>query len=182
MGLEEASLLSASDRFNRMLIGIEFKLTLILESPAATTTAQFSYGNCVTKGTEEKGLCIHIRDCPFLYEILNISEPTPAQRQLLSDSQCGLDNRPQSGLVQRILVCCPDSKRTAQGSATGGGGSTINNRFSDEPEPGNVLPSIGKCGVFFANRIIGGTKTQLSEFPWMALLQYKKSEYHPLLP
>ncbi|KAH8419185.1 hypothetical protein KR222_009242, partial [Zaprionus bogoriensis] len=136
-------------------------------------TAQFSYGSCENKGTKEKGLCIHIRDCPFLYEILNISQPSGDQRKLLADSQCGLDNTRQSDLVQRILVCCPDSKRTAQGAATGADPG-VDSRSSDDPEPGNVLPSIGKCGILFANRIIGGTKTQLFEFPWMALLQYKK--------
>ncbi|KAL7727639.1 hypothetical protein ACLKA6_014979 [Drosophila palustris] len=134
--------------------------------------AQFSYGNCETKGSKERGLCIHINDCPYLYEILNITKTTPEQRQLLSDSQCGLDNTRQSGLVQRILVCCPDGKRVSPGTNTTG--ASIGNRNEDAPEPGNVLPSIGKCGIMFANRIIGGTKTQLFEFPWMALLKYKK--------
>ncbi|KAH8359552.1 hypothetical protein KR093_007415 [Drosophila rubida] len=146
----------------------------MVNSPAA---AQFSYGNCEAKDTKEKGLCIHIRDCPFLYEILNITKPTTAQRQLLADSQCGLDNTRQSNLLQRILVCCPDSKRSAAGAASDPAGD---NEFGDAPEPGNVLPSIGKCGILFANRIYGGTKTQLSEFPWMALLKYKakqKDEY-----
>lgn len=154
-------------------------MTLILQSqsPAATSTAQFSYGSCETKGTNEKGLCIHIRDCPFLFEILNISAPTAAQRQMLSDSQCGLDNTRQSSIVQRILVCCPDSKRTAaQGGGGTGGGAVVDSRAGEEPDPGNVLPSIGKCGILLANRIIGGTKTQLFEFPWMALLQYKQRE------
>ncbi|EDW15445.1 spaetzle-processing enzyme [Drosophila mojavensis] len=148
----------------------------------AATTAQFSYGSCDAKGSKERGLCIHIRDCPFLFEILNISQTTPEQRQLLSDSQCGLDNTRQSGLVQRILVCCPDSKRRMQGPGTSprNGADTENvtpviNPSGDELEPGNVLPSIGTCGIMFANRIIGGIKTELFEFPWMALLQYKKA-------
>ncbi|XP_062122685.1 spaetzle-processing enzyme-like [Drosophila sulfurigaster albostrigata] len=141
--------------------------------------AQFSYGNCEEKDTKEKGLCIHIRDCPFLDEILNITKPTAAQRQLLGDSQCGLDNTRHSGLVQRILVCCPDSKR-GTASAGAGSGTSGDSLSGDEPEPGNVLPSIGKCGILFANRILGGTKAKLYEFPWMALLKYKtkqKDEY-----
>ncbi|KAH8311664.1 hypothetical protein KR044_007400, partial [Drosophila immigrans] len=145
---------------------------------ASSAAAQFSYGNCEAKDTKEKGLCIHIRDCPFLDEILNITKPTVEQRKLLSDSQCGLDNTRQSGLVQRILVCCPDSKRT-MASAGSDSGSSGDNR-SGEPEAGNVLPSIGKCGIAFSDRIIGGTKTNIFEFPWMALLKYKakkKEEY-----
>lgn len=79
--------------------------------------------------------------------------------------------------MQRILVCCPDSKRRMQGAGTGTENATrVVNRSDDEPEPGNVLPSIGNCGIMFANRIIGGIKTELFEFPWMALLQYKKGE------
>jgi len=140
---------------------------------SSLAAAQFSYGNCEAKGSKERGLCIHIRDCPYLYEILNITKTTPEQRQLLSDSQCGLDNTRQSVLVQRILVCCPDSKRISAGVGTAVG-TSVESRSEDGPEPGNVLPSIGKCGIMFANRIIGGTKTQLFEFPWMALLKYKK--------
>ncbi|XP_064550791.1 spaetzle-processing enzyme-like [Drosophila montana] len=160
-----------------MLAAMKLQLILLgalgVIGTAAAATAQFSYGSCETKGTKEHGLCIHIRNCPFLYEILNISQSTPEQRQLLSDSQCGLDNTRQSGLVQRILVCCPDSKRRMQ-SADTATGTPVENRSGGEPDPSNVLPSIGTCGILFSNRIIGGTKTQLFEFPWMALLQYKK--------
>lgn len=60
-------------------------------------------------------------------------------------------------------------------------GTPIDNRSGGEPDPSNVLPSIGTCGILFSNRIIGGTKTQLFEFPWMALLQYKKRKFQPLI-
>jgi len=98
-----------------------------------------------------------------------VEPKTPAQRILLSKSQCGLDNRVE-GLVNRILVCCPQSMR--------------GNIMDSEPTPstrdalqqGDVLPGNDVCGFLFADRIFGGTNTTLWEFPWMVLLQYKKRE------
>jgi len=99
-----------------------------------------------------------------------VEPKTPEQRVLLSKSQCGLDNRVE-GLVNRILVCCPQSKRgdieDPQPTAPKG----------NEQQPGNVLPGSDDCGFLFDDRIFGGTATSLWEFPWMVLLQYKKREY-----
>ncbi|XP_033149802.1 spaetzle-processing enzyme [Drosophila busckii] len=146
----------------------------IAVAAAAATTAQFSYGSCEAKPSKESGLCIHIRDCPYLYDILNASQATPEQNKLLADSQCGLDNTRQGVLVHRILVCCPESKRISQGTGAQGAGGAVATRAANAPEAANVLPSIGTCGVLFADRIIGGVETKLYEFPWMALLKYKK--------
>lgn len=36
------------------------------------------------------------------------------------------------------------------------------------------LPAPGYCGNHLADRIVGGEETQISEYPWMALLEYTK--------
>lgn len=37
-----------------------------------------------------------------------------------------------------------------------------------------LLPTLDYCGQDSSNRIIGGENTEVDEFPWMALLEYKK--------
>ncbi|KAH8385649.1 hypothetical protein KR200_005317, partial [Drosophila serrata] len=129
--------------------------------------AQISFGTCTPQQSEERGQCVHIASCPYLADILKASPQTAAQRELLSKSQCGLDNRrQQTDLMNRILVCCPQSKRGVSGAQEASD--------ADGQQPGNVLPGTDTCGFLFGDRIVGGTNTTLWEFPWMVLLRYKK--------
>jgi hypothetical protein len=41
----------------------------------------------------------------------------------------------------------------------------------------SLLPKPPNCGVDAENRIFGGTTTELSEFPWFALLKYTRREF-----
>ena len=41
----------------------------------------------------------------------------------------------------------------------------------------SLLPKPGDCGIDAENRIYGGNRTNLDEYPWMALLQYLKRWY-----
>lgn len=38
----------------------------------------------------------------------------------------------------------------------------------------NLLPKPGVCGSFTSDRIFGGEKTEIDEYPWMALIEYTK--------
>lgn len=38
----------------------------------------------------------------------------------------------------------------------------------------SLLPKPPNCGVDVEDRIFGGTKTMIDEFPWFALLKYSK--------
>ncbi|KAH8278886.1 hypothetical protein KR018_010776, partial [Drosophila ironensis] len=135
---------------------------------ALPDAAQISFGACKPQDSDEGGQCVHIASCPYLANLLTSTGITPAQRELLKLSQCGLDNRKKDGpAVNRILVCCPQSKRS--------GATEVQNPQEEEQSlAGNVLPGDDICGFHFADRIVGGTNTTLWEFPWMVLLQYKK--------
>lgn len=39
-----------------------------------------------------------------------------------------------------------------------------------------LLPSHEECGIDTQDRIYGGTKASLSEYPWMTLIEYEKGE------
>lgn len=156
---------STANRFN-----LRWTATQLILLKIPTDAAQISFGTCTPQQSDERGQCVHIASCPYLANILKASPQTAAQRELLSKSQCGLDNRrQQTDLMNRILVCCPQSKR-------GDSSAVPETPDPDGQQPGNVLPGTDTCGFLFGDRIVGGTNTTLWEFPWMVLLRYKKRE------
>lgn len=40
----------------------------------------------------------------------------------------------------------------------------------------SLLPQPGQCGNVLSNRIYGGNRTKIDEFPWMALIEYTKGK------
>ncbi|XP_026832533.1 spaetzle-processing enzyme-like [Drosophila erecta] len=135
-----------------------------------SAAAQITFGSCAPPKSEERGQCIHITSCPSLAKLLTMEPKTPAQRLLLANSQCGLDNRAE-GHLNSTLVCCPRSKRIDSEEP-----AEPSHLPGDKQLPGNVLPGNEVCGFFFGDRILGGTNTSIWEFPWMVLLQYKKPD------
>jgi hypothetical protein len=125
-------------------------------------TAQNS---CITPEFTD-GNCIFIKQCtPLVRRILK--KPLPLQDRIyLARSQCGYrDGQP--------LVCCPpQSEWPTQPPAT-------QPTSAPPPKPSGSLlpePGSGKCGLGYEDRIFGGTETEVNEFPWLTLLQYRKGD------
>ncbi|XP_055609291.1 CLIP domain-containing serine protease B4-like [Uranotaenia lowii] len=96
---------------------------------------------------QQPGRCVSLAECPSLAAILKKNSTDAANRTFLQKSQCGV------GSKGKILVCCA-------GAA---------------PIPAsNILPGTEECGLDLADRIVGGQETGIGEFPWLALLQYRK--------
>ncbi|XP_037953874.1 spaetzle-processing enzyme-like [Teleopsis dalmanni] len=144
--------------WKRLNINIIFLIGIIL-TICSGINADYDYGACTTPNNES-GLCIHIDDCEYLWNML--LNPVNRQESFLAKSQCGYDNTATTP-AHRILVCCADKYCNKPKPEA-----------NNVPKPGNVLPEAGKCGISLENRILGGQNTSLFEFPWMALIQYKK--------
>lgn len=97
----------------------------------------------------QPGKCILFRECQPLLAIYNKHFTTPDDTRFLANSRCG-------ELDRRTLVCC--------GAVVSSGSQTIK----------NVLPISPQCGIQLSDRVVGGQSTALEEFPWMALIQYRK--------
>lgn len=89
--------------------------------------------------------CVKLQQCPHLSKLLTTPPLSDANKLFLQKSQCGF-------YKGEPYVCCGPPK-------------------SDE---NNLLPKPGVCGHFTSDRIFGGEKTQIDEFPWLALIQYTK--------
>lgn len=146
---------------SKSFLGISVILVL-----ASLTSAQFyyppdlpvenvvNYGRCITPN-QERALCIHLEQCTQLYNLLR-KKPLPNEdRTFLQRSQCGTNNG-------KILICCPERQIGPETPKT-------------QQRLGVSLPEPGTCGNVISNRIYGGNATKIDEYPWMALIEYKKN-------
>ncbi|XP_037729713.1 melanization protease 1 [Drosophila subpulchrella] len=118
---------------------------------ASSTLAQEIFGYCTTPD-ESSGTCITLRECGYLFELVQRGAVSDQDRRFLRNSQCGFRNG-------QVLICCANSRM----------------RVSPSRLPGNsLLPQAPNCGENFADRVVGGKETGKREFPWMALIEYTK--------
>lgn len=95
-------------------------------------------------------------------------------RQYLSASQCGFqDNKP--------LVCCKAENDVPKPIFN----VQLNSQQTDrqyqsttQQSSSGLLPKPGVCGFDASDRIFGGERTKIDEYPWMALLQYTKRKIY----
>lgn len=91
-------------------------------------------------------------------------------RLYLSASQCGFqENKP--------LVCCKaenDIQRPSFNTQLNAQQTDRQNQLPSQQSTSGLLPKPGVCGSDASDRIFGGERTKIDEYPWMALLQYTK--------
>ncbi|XP_013184392.2 CLIP domain-containing serine protease HP8 isoform X2 [Amyelois transitella] len=105
--------------------------------------------------------CIILQECEGLYSRLQQGN-TPQLTQLLRSLHCGFEsNTPK--------ICCPPDFSAS--SSNGDGSSNVESRVR---QPGSLLPGYDVCGIQNDDRIVGGTRADIDEHPWMALLRYDK--------
>ncbi|KAK5649787.1 hypothetical protein RI129_000816 [Pyrocoelia pectoralis] len=120
-----------------------------------------AYGQRCTTPNNENAQCISIYDCNVLYH--SITSKDPSVIRFLRQSQCGYNDVP--------YVCCgsvstyknPSRPQTPKPPVNTGG------------RPSNLLPSRTTCGFQEGSKVLGGVQTTHSEFPWMALMEYRKN-------
>lgn len=78
----------------------------------------------------------------------------------LRQSQCGFNGFSP-------LVCCPETTLLRPAAV----------RSEKLVLPKSVLPKPPTCGNDLEDRIFGGTKTSIFEFPWFALLKYSRRKF-----
>lgn len=119
------------------------------------------YGRCYTPD-EYRGNCIKFPECQSLFQLTQKQPPNPQDRLYISLSQCGFrDGKP--------LVCCKDAPPSIPPPTQ-----------APPTQPNlsnNLLPRPGVCGIDTENRIYGGNRTFIDEYPWMVLLGYSKRKF-----
>ncbi|XP_055546193.1 CLIP domain-containing serine protease B4-like [Wyeomyia smithii] len=104
-------------------------------------------GQPCTNPIGQSGICVSLRECQPLLNIYSKPVITPDESNFIQSSRCA------SAAGGRALVCCA-GLTAAAGKAT--------------------LLKPPNCGRELSNRIFGGQETDLDEFPWTALIRYRK--------
>ncbi|XP_012254493.2 CLIP domain-containing serine protease 14D-like [Athalia rosae] len=120
--------------------------------------------HCVTPNGVD-GVCVNIKKCRPLFTLLKRSNQLSYQTsQSLKELHCGFEKMDPK-------VCCENENS--------GGPQSLTSDQNQIPLPPNVSnhPNLGLleheiCGPIPEAKIIGGTKTAVFEFPWMALIAY----------
>ncbi|XP_065073631.1 CLIP domain-containing serine protease B4-like [Ochlerotatus camptorhynchus] len=96
------------------------------------------------------GRCIFFRECEPILNIYRKTIVTPEESIFIDKSRCGkrTDGKP--------LVCCTGDSGRKQTTST------------------SLLPKTPFCGASLGERIHGGQPTLLDEYPWTALIEYRK--------
>ncbi|XP_017144468.1 melanization protease 1 [Drosophila miranda] len=142
-------------------------LLVLLTEERRQGYAQEIFGYCTTPD-ENSGTCINLKECGYLYELVQRGTVSTETRQFLQNSQCGY----RSG---QVLICCANNRRLNQQPVWG----NQNPRPQQPPTPARVptsslLPQPPNCGENFGDRVVGGVETGKKEFPWMVLIEYTK--------
>lgn len=104
-----------------------------------------------TNPAGKSGRCIFFRNCESIMRIYSKSVITPGDSTFVEQSRCGMraDDKP--------LVCCAGISSRSDTTST------------------STLPRPPYCGASIGDRIVGGQPTLLDEYPWTALIEYRKS-------
>ncbi|XP_031825659.1 CLIP domain-containing serine protease HP8-like [Nomia melanderi] len=154
------------------LLVLSAVLQALLLYPANAQNA----GSSCTTPNGAPGTCIGIRQCVPLLNILQM-RPLPSEAiNFLRQSQCGFaGSNPE--------VCCPNQGPDVS-TPSRGDGTQVPDGSGNQTPTGNegnenvqydlsnnpLLPA--DCGKDLSQRIVGGDRTDIDEFPWMALLEY----------
>uniref|UniRef100_A0A182PNA5 CLIP domain-containing serine protease n=1 Tax=Anopheles epiroticus TaxID=199890 RepID=A0A182PNA5_9DIPT len=133
----------------RFLNGFQYLIGIagIGEHKCGTVDTPAQGQRCINPAGQP-GKCIPFRECSSLLSIYSKGFTSPEESRFLAASRCGEKDR--RSLVS--TVCCA----------------------SEQPARTNSLPVSPQCGVQLTDRIVGGQSTELEEFPWTALIEYRK--------
>jgi hypothetical protein len=110
-----------------------------------------------------RGICVPLQSCAFILNIARFQQQNFEAQTFLRQSQCGFNG-------YYPYVCCPQMTPHTQQQQQQ---QQHIARTIPIQAPQNLFPK--ECGVDSGDRIFGGTKTQITEFPWFALLKYSKA-------
>ncbi|RLU16063.1 hypothetical protein DMN91_011821 [Ooceraea biroi] len=134
--------------------------------------AQYEDSRSGCRADGQMGTCKAARNCTAVATILQQSRDEAFA--YLKRNHCGFDGKTP-------LVCCinniitrptPPNEDLYDRTLTNSGNSTPSEEGRIGVDNNPLLPS--DCGRDLSQRIVGGERTSLDEFPWMALLEYQK--------
>lgn len=142
-------------------------------TPTTTTTEQITTTTTITTAPRKKcvtlegtvGACVKLNNCPKI--AARLKDPTEINLEYIQRSRC-------LGTV-KYSVCCDKPIDGLQIAKKPGSSE----RFSNNACPPSTKlpdPNSDCCGIESAggNKIIGGSPTNIDEYPWLVLIEYTR--------
>ncbi|XP_058790034.1 CLIP domain-containing serine protease HP8 [Phymastichus coffea] len=141
-------------------MGCQITCALILLSGVVLSVVNGVHNSCTTPDGR-RGDCLNLRQCPELITHLSAIDRSQADIDFVRQSQCGFHGHDP-------LVCCASPHISAVPLQQINTDRPSTNNGADNKNP--LLPE--QCGNQEGQRIFGGLRTDLYDYPWMALLEY----------
>ncbi|XP_058448403.1 CLIP domain-containing serine protease B4-like [Malaya genurostris] len=137
------------------------------------TGVQGQYWSSCRTPVQEPGSCVLVAECNFIRQVL--------QKPILDNNDIRYVEASRCGTYQKkALVCCAKPTGSPPGAVTQ---PALTNRADAEPlnvDRINLLPRAPVCGIQYSDRIVGGERTKIDEYPWTARIQHhdrRSNEY-----
>lgn len=149
-----------------------FLFAVTLTGLLTATGAQ--HGSDCKTPVHQPGSCVLVAECDFIRRVLAKPILENNDVKYIEASRCGTHQK-------KALVCCPLPKTSAPspggGGSTGNGNSdTINQRVQTSglslEDKRRLLPPPPQCGIQYDDRIVGGERTGVTAYPWLARVQH----------
>ena len=119
-----------------------------------------------TTHNHKSGTCTPFESCLSLQRIFLNKPISPESYSLLVNSQCGF-------VDDKVYVCCPTEEVTETSVETSKvPASTTAAAPTNESHYPKLFPKPPVCGVDAPNRVLGGSETDIDDYPWTALIEY----------
>ncbi|XP_035779246.1 CLIP domain-containing serine protease 14D-like [Anopheles albimanus] len=154
----------------------EMKVLIVFLALAFTidqlhATAEQYLSRCQTPDGEA-GTCVLVRECPFAVAVLKKKNHSNNDVRYLEATRCG-------ELGKKVLVCCnePNVTQTSEPVDAETIAELVENRFGTREQKRDLLPPV--CGQSNEDRLIGGDRANLFDYPWNALIQHRTKDGEP---
>uniref|UniRef100_A0A182QQA1 CLIP domain-containing serine protease n=1 Tax=Anopheles farauti TaxID=69004 RepID=A0A182QQA1_9DIPT len=167
-------------------------ITIVIVVMCALPTSDAQYQSQCRTPNQQAGVCVSVTQCPLVMRLINQPLLTRNDVLFLEQSRCGVMDR-------KVLVCCAAPETTSASPVATAPRPTTQSR----PPPVNVPPRVpqttpsnappnaasinnrlsnserlallpGECGIQYTDRIIGGERARLDEYPWTVLIQHRR--------
>ncbi|XP_076289829.1 melanization protease 1-like [Lasioglossum baleicum] len=120
------------------------------------------------------GLCINARNCPAVVQLCKTHRPLTREIQnYLRSLQCGFEGRtPKVCCAQQPVITTEPPPTSTESPSPQVDLINVSAPPDVSNHPNLHLINEDSCGPVYTQKIIGGSKTGVFEFPWMALLGY----------
>ncbi|KAK5647654.1 hypothetical protein RI129_002546 [Pyrocoelia pectoralis] len=122
------------------------------------------YESCYTP-TRTPGQCISIRNCAEIIKVLKQRPLTSETAEYLKSAHCGFE-----GLDAKVCCSLNDKEYTPLSIPD------MEMETPKGPITSPLLPDKDDCGQSSSDRIVGGLPADLFDFPWMALIEYRRPD------